>query len=154
MVSALCSDCFVNEGLRAEAIKIGVAPIGPCPNCASQSGFALAEDEIVKLFERFFVSGSQWLAQPSVYIPDYTNVSERYGFDSVKFDETLNPDYETLATRVGRLRYRAPNLRRLGFPWLFDDFVTGLQNMDRGDYTKGAEQVEKVPRRFSNEPNL
>lgn len=54
----LCSDCFVDEGLRIDAFKRGLEQEGVCPNCKSSNGRKLTKDHINTLAWRFFVSGT------------------------------------------------------------------------------------------------
>jgi hypothetical protein len=54
----LCSDCFVDEGLRIDAYKRGLEQVGDCPNCKSPGGRKLTKGHIEGLAWRFFVSGT------------------------------------------------------------------------------------------------
>lgn len=54
----LCSDCFVDEGLRIDAFKHGVEHDGSCPKCEGTAGRKLTKDHIEALAWRFFVSGT------------------------------------------------------------------------------------------------
>ena len=54
----LCSDCFVNEGLKLDAKKLGFKSTHPCPSCKSIEGFKLTKDLLLDLCERFFIRGS------------------------------------------------------------------------------------------------
>ena len=54
----LCSDCFVDEGLRTDAYKQGLDKDGECPKCRSPNGRKLTKDHIEALAWRFFVSGT------------------------------------------------------------------------------------------------
>ena len=54
----LCSNCFVDEGLRIDAFKHGLEKIGTCSNCKSSSGRKLTRDHIGSIAWRFFVSGT------------------------------------------------------------------------------------------------
>ena len=54
----LCSNCFVNEGLKLDAIKLGINSEDSCPNCESLNGAKLNEDLLLELCWIFFVRGS------------------------------------------------------------------------------------------------
>ncbi|MGN8037841.1 RES domain-containing protein [Chitinophaga sp. 22321] len=54
----VCSNCFTDEGLRLEAIKIGKDDPTPCPNCQSPTGKKLGSSELYDLASTFFVNGS------------------------------------------------------------------------------------------------
>lgn len=54
----LCSDCFVDEGLRIDAHKHGLEKKGECPQCGSPNGRKLNREDIAGLAWRFFVSGT------------------------------------------------------------------------------------------------
>nr|QJS06390.1 hypothetical protein [Polaromonas sp.] len=53
----LCSDCFVDEGLRIDALKHGLEQEGNCAHCNSSNGRKLTKDHIKALAWRFFVNG-------------------------------------------------------------------------------------------------
>lgn len=57
-VFTLCSDCFKDEGLRLDAIAIGVESNTTCPNCGSTIGRKLSADLAEALAHRFFVWGT------------------------------------------------------------------------------------------------
>ena len=54
----LCSQCFLNEGLRLSAEELGLIDNVPCPNCRSKEGRKLTRDLIELLAYRFFVWGT------------------------------------------------------------------------------------------------
>lgn len=54
----LCSDCFRDEGLRIDALKIGIESDEQCPKCKSSSGHKLTKELILDLCHRFFVRGT------------------------------------------------------------------------------------------------
>lgn len=54
----LCSDCFIDEGLRVDAFNKGDQQLGICPNCGSEVGRKLHKPEIERLAYRFFVNGT------------------------------------------------------------------------------------------------
>jgi hypothetical protein len=54
----LCSDCFVDEGLRIDAFKHGLEQEGNCAHCNSSNGRKLTKDQIKALAWRFFVNGT------------------------------------------------------------------------------------------------
>jgi hypothetical protein len=54
----LCSECFVDNGLRLDARRLGTRATSPCPNCGAVNGAQLNADLIQALAHRFFVQGS------------------------------------------------------------------------------------------------
>lgn len=55
----LCSNCFTDQGLKLDAVKIGVEEDdGPCPNCKTESGKKLNKELLLFLAHRFFVRGT------------------------------------------------------------------------------------------------
>jgi hypothetical protein len=54
----LCSNCFVDEGLRIDSWKHGTEHKGDCPNCKSPDGKKLTKEGVLGLAHRFFVSGT------------------------------------------------------------------------------------------------
>jgi len=54
----LCSNCFKDEGLKFNAILIGIENDSACPNCKSIEGRKLTKELIIKLCHIFLVKGS------------------------------------------------------------------------------------------------
>src|SRR2546423_645778 len=54
----LCSDCFRNQGLRLDALRLGKADQQVCNQCGSTTGAKLTGAQIISLAHRFFVVGS------------------------------------------------------------------------------------------------
>jgi hypothetical protein len=125
-------------GLRAEARLVGNQDDKPCPNCSSREGIALDEEELNKLMTRFFIDGGRSPYLPPVYRIDYTQVGKRH--DPVRFDETLQHDYELLAVNLETLRYHAPRLRTMGYGDTFWKFDAALK-------TSTSPATEKMLRR-------
>ena len=57
-VFLLCSDCFRDQGLQLNAVKIGVPGDSVCPNCGSRNGGKLDASLIGELATRFYVWGT------------------------------------------------------------------------------------------------
>ncbi len=58
MSIVLCSNCFVDQGLRLDAERIGEDVESVCPNCMDSSGRKLTADRLAALAYRFFVWGT------------------------------------------------------------------------------------------------
>src|SRR6059058_3309200 len=99
-----CSDCFNNQGLRLEAIRLG-SQHGRCPRCGSETGSGLSEDQCGELLERFFIEGSRSIG--SFGISPY--MSGAGNPHRIEFDSTLQSDFETIMgiDSLG-LRLRSP----------------------------------------------
>ncbi len=54
----LCSNCFQDQGLRLDAMRIGIAEDSACPTCGEKNGRKLSRDLIFNLAHRFFVWGT------------------------------------------------------------------------------------------------
>lgn len=57
-VPLLCSDCFSDEGLRINALQIGIESDSQCINCGSSAGRKLNRELVEHLAQRFFVRGT------------------------------------------------------------------------------------------------
>jgi hypothetical protein len=145
----LCAECFSNVGLRSEAAHIGNQDARPCENCASRNGAALDQDGLDKLMTRFFVEGSRQPYLPTVYRIDYSNVGKQH--TPVRFDETLQHDYELIAKRLQSLRYHAPKLRIMGLGGPYWDFTDALKSFDeKGDRESLAQVCTEILKRCSD----
>jgi hypothetical protein len=141
----LCGECFSNAGLRSEAAHIGNQDDRPCENRLSRNGAALDQDGLDKLMTRFFVEGSRQPYLPTVYRIDYSKVGKQHA--PVRFDETLQCDYELIAKRLESLRYHAPRPRIMGFGGPYWDFTNALKSFDengnREDLTRVGTDILK-----------
>jgi hypothetical protein len=54
----ICSDCFFDEGLKLDSIRIGIKNDGECPHCKSRNGYKLTKNLVRTLCYRFFVRGT------------------------------------------------------------------------------------------------
>ncbi|UZJ37812.1 RES family NAD+ phosphorylase [Prosthecochloris sp. SCSIO W1103] len=58
MSAVLCSHCFINQGLKLDAERIGNNDYSVCPNCGERIGKKLNIELIGELAHRFFVWGT------------------------------------------------------------------------------------------------
>ena len=56
--AVLCSKCFINQGLKLGAERIGVEQDGACPHCGATDGKKLDKVLVETLAFRFFVRGT------------------------------------------------------------------------------------------------
>ena len=110
----LCSDCFVDEGLKIDAFKIGLELEDSCPNCKKLNGRKLSKDHIQKLAWRFFVSGTtirtKYGAAPIIQFNGH-----RYGKSDISPSPWLKNDIKLLenAAEIGFFHY-GPRLWMIG----------------------------------------
>lgn len=113
MKFVLCSDCFLNNGLRLEASKIGVRTSSKCAACGSTQGHKLGRNALEKLTTRFFVNattphGVGGYASILQYNPEFDG-------DDVQFDEKTAHDWYLIKAHIGgRLFFYGPPLWRIG----------------------------------------
>ena len=53
-----CSNCFIDEGLRLDAERLGQDDPSLCPRCTANDGRKLSSDQLATLAQHFFVWGS------------------------------------------------------------------------------------------------
>ena len=53
-----CSNCFIDEGLRMDAERLGEDDASPCPRCEANDGRKLDPSRLAMLAQQFFVWGS------------------------------------------------------------------------------------------------
>jgi hypothetical protein len=130
----LCSECFSNSGLRAEAARAGKEDDTACDNCSSRNGTGFDREALENLMTRFFAEGSRQPYLPPVYKINYSQTDEE--LYRVHFDETLQHDYELIARRLPGLRYHAPRLKWMGYGDTYCAFDRGVKHFDEsGDRT-------------------
>ena len=56
--SVACSNCFINEGLRLDAERLGEDDASRCPRCEANDGRKLGRGRLAMLAQHFFVWGS------------------------------------------------------------------------------------------------
>lgn len=120
MKFVLCSDCFLNSGLRLEAENIGIRAASKCPGCGSTQGRKLGQKQLEKLTIRFFVQ-----ATTPHGIGGYASVlqynSELMG-DKVDFDEKTSHDWDLIRKQIGGgLFFYGPPLWRIGITEHYDE---------------------------------
>lgn len=110
----LCSDCFVDEGLRIDAHTHGLDREGECPQCRSLNGRKLTKDHVTRLAWRFFVSGTtvrgDYGAAPVIQFNEH-----HYGKSDISPSPWLMKDIKLLeeAVRIGFFYY-GPRLWMVG----------------------------------------
>lgn len=98
----LCSNCFVDEGLRIDSWKHGVEQEGECPNCKSPDGKKLTREHVLGIAHRFFVSGTtirfDYGAAPLVHCTE-----QHYGRSDISPSPWLKNDVKLLedAGKIG-----------------------------------------------------
>jgi len=107
----VCSDCFKNEGLRLEALKLGHTRSEKCPRCGSEKGAFLNENQCGELLEKFFIDGTMSIGTFGIS-PYKLGAGNPH---DIKFDLTLHDDFEILiAVDALGLRRRSPKTWHVG----------------------------------------
>jgi hypothetical protein len=75
----LCSDCFSDQGLRLNALQVGIESSSECANCGLATGRKLTKELVAHLAERFFVRGTinrfEFGAAPAIQFNDLRQTS-------------------------------------------------------------------------------
>lgn len=104
--AVLCSKCFINQGLKLDAERIGVEQDGACPYCGATDGQKLDKDLVETLAFRFFVRGTYhrttYGGAPVVQMNE-----QHYRKTDLEVPESLKPDIALLeeAGRIGFFYY-------------------------------------------------
>lgn len=138
----LCSNCFVDEGLRIDASKRGLEQEGNCPNCKSPNGRKLTKNHIQKLAWRFFVAGTtirtEYGAAPVIQCNEY-----HYGKSDISPSPWLKNDIRLIedAAKIGFFHY-GPRL------WMVGE-VEPLKDLQNP--TKCAQVIDRVLKEYPEE---
>lgn len=110
----VCSNCFTDEGLRLDAIKIGKDNPQPCPNCQDALGKKLGYTELYELANIFFVYGSTFRTEYGAANAIQFN-EHHYKSSDLSVPEWLKNDLELISEKlkVGFFHY-GPRLWRVG----------------------------------------
>lgn len=111
----LCSNCFLNSGLRLDAYKIGLDDSIPCPRCGTTDGRKLDMNRVANLAHRFFVRGSIQRLEYGAF-PRIQYNPQRYGSrERVVEDDQLQRDAALLedTLKIGFFPY-GPRLWMVG----------------------------------------
>lgn len=96
----LCSECFVDEGLRIDAFKHGVENDRGCQKCGSTVGRKLSKEQIASLAWRFFVSGTtirrEYGAAPMIQLNE-----QHYGRSDISPSPWLKEDVRLIEEAIG-----------------------------------------------------
>lgn len=136
----LCSDCFVDEGLRIDANKHGLDQQGDCPNCNSSKGRKLTKKHIESIAGRFFVRGTtircEYGAAPVIQCNEY-----HYGKSDISPSPWLKNDIKLIedATKLGFFHY-GPRLWMVG---QVDPLI------DLQDPIKRSQVIDRVLKEYS-----
>lgn len=110
----LCSNCFVDQGLRLDSMKHGLELHGDCPNCKSTDGRKLTKKHLVDIAYRFFVSGTtirlDYGAAPVIQFNEH-----HYGKSNIAPSPWLKNDIKLIeeAAKIGFFHY-GPRLWMVG----------------------------------------
>lgn len=110
----LCSKCFINEGLKLDAGRIGIDQEGVCPHCGSTDGRKLDKELVKRLAFRFFVRGTYhrttYGGAPVVQMNEH-----HYGKTDINAPDSLKADIALLEEggRIGFFYY-GPRLWMVG----------------------------------------
>lgn len=110
----LCSSCFRDEGMKINAIGIGIDNSEECPNCKSNDGSKLTKELIQKLCYVFFVRGtihkSEYGGSPLIQFNE-----QHFGQSDIDVSPWLAEDVKLLeqAGRIG-LFYYGPRFWMIG----------------------------------------
>lgn len=135
----LCSDCFVDEGLRIDAFKHGIEQEGACPACKSLNGRKLTKDHIKALAWRFFVNGTmisgEYGGAPAIQFNEF-----HYGKSDILPSPWLVTDIKLIeqAAGIGFFHY-GPRL------WMVGE-VEPLK--DLRDQTKRSQIIDRVIKEY------
>jgi len=96
----LCSNCFVDEGLKIDSWKHGIEQQSECPNCKSSDGKKLTKEHLLALAHRFFVSGTtirfDYGAAPRVQFNE-----QHYGKSGILPSQWLKNDVKLIEEAAG-----------------------------------------------------
>jgi hypothetical protein len=117
----LCSECFVDVGLRLEARKVGAVNNRRCPRCGSHKGQKLDRPALHDLAKNFFQYGSYVRSEYGgaciLHLGDWQK-SDR----SVEFYPWLDNDARLIEDALHEgVRFYAPATWRLGEMELLDE---------------------------------
>ncbi len=110
----LCSNCFLDEGLKLESLKIGLNLDSLCPNCHTNDGRKLSKVLTLILAKRFFVEGTRRKGKfginPIIEFNQY-----QYKKSDINFQEWIKNDVKLIAevVKIGFFHY-GPRLWMLG----------------------------------------
>lgn len=94
----LCSECFLDQGLKLLAQKIGIENLEKCNNCLKENGAKLTPEKIEHLAYRFFVVGSilktDYGAAPLIQFNTHQKTS-------VNFTNFLKKDVKLFEKKIG-----------------------------------------------------
>ena len=105
---AACSNCFANEGLRLDAVRLGSTDASRCPRCGAMNGRKLTRDRLITLGQHFFVWGSirkfDYGQAPAIQFNDRRKTDimmpdELVG-DASAFEEILNAGFFAYEPRL------------------------------------------------------
>ena len=131
----ICSECFLDEGLRIDAFKWGLEQGGACPTCQARNGRKLTKDHVLRLAWRFFVAGTtirtEFGGAPIIQFNE-----QHYGRGNISPSPWLKNDIKIIeeAANIGFFHY-GPRL------WMVGE-VEPLKELQ--DSTKCLQVIERI----------
>lgn len=109
----LCSECFQDSGLKADAARLGFNALHRCPNCKSRNGKRLNHHALFQLARQFFVDGT--FISPGYGGAPIVQFNEHRAGSEVAFGSPLDEDVALISSALGiGFFYYGPNLWMLG----------------------------------------
>ena len=111
-----CSGCFINEGLRLDANRLGEEASSPCRRCARKDGRKLTSGVLTALAQDFFVWGSvlklDYGAAPQIQFNDHgetdIDLPGSLGTDAAVFEDALGIGFFPYGPRLWMLGETEP----------------------------------------------
>lgn len=125
----LCSNCFIDQGLKLDALRLGVEDDSACPICGTNTGRKLDKSLAEHLAHRFFVKGTM-LRTHFGGAPRLQFNELRYPQHEINFPEGIDHDVRLIenAIKIGVFHY-GPRLWMVGE----NEPLKKLQSLQDGD---------------------
>jgi len=135
----LCSNCFMDQGLRLDSSRIGVQENSPCRNCGSLNGTKLDRKLVEELAYRFFDFGSLYRPAYGAF-PLLIFNEHQYQKGHMEFPPWLQNDVKLIeeALKIGFIHY-GPRA------WMFGD-IEPLNELQ--DAAKRPEVIGRILKEY------
>lgn len=135
----VCSECFLDEGLKLTISKYGVENKLACSNCGKSNGKKISEELLDEICWEYFVNGS---AYETEFGGSSLLMFNKYQKTSVKFSENLTSDIEIIEKKLGiGFFYYAPRLFKLGY-------IEQLEKLRSQNINQEIEVLDEIINKF------
>ena len=139
MINIICSECFLDEGLKLTALKYGIENNKTCANCYKSNGNKISKELLTEICWEYFVNGSYFETE---FGGSSLLMFNEHQKTSVDFCKNLKSDIEIIEKTLGvGFFYYAPRMFKLGH-------IDQLEKLKSQNVNQEIEVLDEIINKF------